>query len=191
MELKSTNISRRELLAKGAVVGGILWAAPVIESVTSMAAAQSTTCIGGTVTFTDSFIYVIFSVGGTIYYAGYSKSGGTVSCAEGNKPTPAPIVFACNGYCFTFAIAQTVSGGSSKSSLTYNSGVCAKPPSTQTSAQFVDPSCATYLTINNGTIAPANSTVTILAFICFGAGSFSSGCADTASGTCAYANTCG
>jgi hypothetical protein len=190
MELKSTNISRRELLAKGAVAGGILWAAPVIESVTSMAAAQSTTCIGGTVAFTDSFIYVVFSYNGVIYFSGFSQGDTKGMCTDAGKPLGS-VCFTCGGVEYTFTSGTpTVTYGAPYSSPP---GVCGTPTTKQTSAVLVtttsNPPCGTYLSINGGTVSPAESGVTILAGFCFGSNNTYPFCPD-ASG-CVYATSCG
>jgi hypothetical protein len=181
MELKSTNISRRELLAKGAVVGGILWAAPVIESVTSMAAAQSGLC--SPVLATDSFIYVIYEVGSTIYFAGYINSSGTLNCGNGSKPTNGRITFSpCNGYTFIFDNVP-----SSGQTLTYTGSSTGTATETTCSA-------STYLAVSQGTVT-AQGGATILGVICFGGntGSYALDCPGSSSSTsqCAQATSCG
>ncbi len=77
--LISSRITRRNLIKTGAIVGGVAWAAPVIDSFASPASAGSS----------SAGCYVCFSTGGVPFYAGEDNPGpaeAISSCtAEGLK----------------------------------------------------------------------------------------------------------
>ncbi|HET6874732.1 MAG TPA: hypothetical protein VFH70_08140, partial [Acidimicrobiales bacterium] len=95
MEERKSGISRRDLIKKGAVAGAVFWSVPVIESITSRAAAQS-----GCVTFNASWIYVIWKYNGVYYYTGYSKGDSGSTCTAASYPNSKPDVTIgpCDGY---------------------------------------------------------------------------------------------
>lgn len=67
-------ISRRRALQAGAAVGGALWVAPAIESISTAAAAASTP---SSVNFGCSWVYVIWKTDNTVNYTGWKHDTGT------------------------------------------------------------------------------------------------------------------
>jgi hypothetical protein len=103
--MSGQGLSRREMLKRTAVAGAVFWSVPVIESVTSAAAAASP---GGATAC--SWVYVAYanpSSPGTIFVAGYNKSGQNVCTNYSANPqnsvqaTPQPTSFGGNNYVFT------------------------------------------------------------------------------------------
>ena len=72
--LTHAQFSRRSLIKAGAIVGGSVWVAPVIDSFTSRAAAASSA-------FQYSFVALIYTCGSTTYRQNWSGQGspGTLS----------------------------------------------------------------------------------------------------------------
>lgn len=158
MEERKSGISRRDLIKKGAVAGAVFWSVPVIESITSRAAAQS-----GCVTFNASWIYVIWKYNGTYYYTGYKQGDSGSTCTASSYPDSKPDVSIgpCDGYYWKLLGSQGT------------------PPELQQSAtsDFASAtdvtylgqgSCGTYLRINGGEVTPFLTGVQIVAAFCFG-----------------------
>ena len=168
-------ISRRDLIKKGAVAGAVFWSVPVIESVTSRAAAQS-----GCVSFNASWIYVVYTVAGhpnQYFFTGFSAAdSGGGSCTPGSNPH-APVSQLCGGVTFTL---QQFSGTPTNGDVTVDNGF------TVTYVGMTgSPNCMTYLSINGGDVTPAQSGVTIVAAFCFGANKLSGACPSGSNSTCA------
>ncbi len=72
-------ISRRDILKKGAAAGAAFWAVPVIESVTSRAAATSYP------TITCSYAIVVYQCGTTYYWARYANTADNTCTPGGNN----------------------------------------------------------------------------------------------------------
>ena len=95
-------ISRRDVIKKGAAAGAILWAAPVVESFVSRAAAASVTCTpcsssGG---FTYSYASIVFMIGSNVYVV--KISGNSCSGDNGTSGDIAGLVnVSCNGVTYT------------------------------------------------------------------------------------------
>jgi hypothetical protein len=144
--------SRRDILKKSAAAGAVFWAVPVIESVTSRAAAAS-----GTVTFTCSYGIIVYQQTGTSNYFWARFSNGSTNssgCAIGSN----------NGGSFGCTFDGTVNGLhvviGSWTGTTPNITVGS---TTVTSSDF---SCA-HLNQTGDTIT-ANSGYTMLAAVAFG-----------------------
>lgn len=103
--MSGTSVSRRKLLLGGAVVTGAVWAAPAIESVTSVAAASTSTP-----TDVQAFSYVTIllaaplSAGAVDYYR-LKFDLATVSAAPGGSVSVPSADILCgratDGFCFT------------------------------------------------------------------------------------------
>lgn len=159
-------LSRRTMLKAGAVTAGAVWVAPVIESVTSSAAAQSATTSSG-VGF--SFVTVLLSFpsgSGTDYYRlkfDYSAVSGLTTYATCE---PAPVsgngTSFSNGPCFTSDDPTQPPSGSTVITTV----------STSLSAQYcLDGSGVPYFTIANSS---STTTYTLAGWVvhqgecCFG-----------------------
>jgi hypothetical protein len=176
-------ISRRDVIKKGAVAGAVLWSAPVIESVVSRAAAQST--CNSTATFNASYIFVVYTVGGVTYFTGFT-AGGTCGSQDSSKGGPVS-TGSCGGVVYT--LNNFNGAGNAQGSLTYGSSATGfQTPATYTPS----PACSMYLTISGGTVSTvAGSGAQIVAAFCFGASTLTGVCADASGGGgCAYAD-CG
>ncbi len=174
MEEKS-GISRRDLIKKGAVAGAVFWSVPVIESVTSRAAAQS-----GCVSFNASWLYVIYTYNGVTYYTGFSKADTTGQCTAASYPANtgnnALVIGPCGGIYYELSPTQ-----GTPALVTYGTS----SSTTTTAATYVGyPNCNNYVTLHGGDVTPVLSDVHIVAAFCFGASSLSGTCASTNS-TCA------
>jgi hypothetical protein len=109
-------------LKKSAVAGAVFWSVPVIESITSAAAAASPT---GPITC--SWAYVVYAdASGNIFVAGYQHTGATNDChsygTNNLAVSTATATHAGNSYAFTlnvgppgsgpFQVTYSVNGGS-------------------------------------------------------------------------------
>lgn len=94
-------LSRRSLITKGAAAGGVLWAAPVIESFVSKAAAASSG-------LTCQYAFLIYQHGGNASNTFYLKfllgSQGTCDNTEAMNPN-CSFSMTCGGV--TYSISQT------------------------------------------------------------------------------------
>jgi hypothetical protein len=139
-------IDRRSLIAKGAAAGGVLWAAPVIESFVSKAAAASNglTC--------KCAIIFYEHADGRIYTISFTQgSNGTTGCTGGTAACCSTSV-TCNG------VTYTVSGVSGTTATAGTTSVGAAPGQGDCNGQFT----ITGSTIAQGGTNPSN---TILAGI--------------------------
>jgi len=103
--MSGTSVSRRKLLLGGAVVTGAVWVAPAVESITSVAAASTSTPTG-----VQAFSYVTVllayspSAGTTDYYR-LKFDLATVSAALGSSVSVPSADISCgsatDGFCFT------------------------------------------------------------------------------------------
>ncbi|HWG73774.1 MAG TPA: hypothetical protein VG184_06940 [Acidimicrobiales bacterium] len=189
MGLTEHHISRRDVIKKGAVAGAILWSAPVIESVTSRAAAGSHSCTS-TGSFNASYVFVVFTntVNGvtTTYFTGINSSG----CGQQNANNQGDFCVQCGG---VYYYLHTFSGSSGTSTAITTSTVsCSAAEASTTSPTYVDSTtCGQYLTVSNGTVSAAQPGVQILVGFCAGANSVTGSCATMESSQgCTYA-TCG
>ncbi len=161
MSGQTTGVSRREILKKSAVAGAVFWSVPVIESITSAAAAASPT--GAIVC---SWAYVVYIFNGTIFAAGYTNTGGGNNChAYAANPHTA---WYCHGprkelTNYTFNLLSTSPGGADL--VRFSTGG-AFTPATQ------PPDCS-HLTQNGNTVT-ASGGATILAFFDFHSGAVGS-----------------
>src|SRR5215510_71125 len=93
-------LSRRDLIKRSAVVGGVAWTAPlIIESIVSPAAAGShDDCTGGSVTL--SWIWILYRVGSpgsyTYYTTGFNNTTNSQSCGGGGANPKGDV---CNADC--------------------------------------------------------------------------------------------
>jgi hypothetical protein len=163
MSTTEKGISRRNLLKKSAAAGAVFWAVPVIESVTSRAAAAS-----GCASFNNSWIYVVYSNNGGVFFSGFSKGdGGAGSCTAASNPHGTKSI-TCGSVVYEI---QNFTGGASTGSITYGA------TGTENNATFVgSPNCTNFLTLSGGQVTPAVAGVTILAAFCFGAGALQAIC---------------
>jgi hypothetical protein len=183
MGLSEHQISRRDLIKKSSVAGAIIWSAPVIESVTSRAAAQSTGC--SSANFSASWIYVVYTYtsGGVTAtsYIGFSKGDTTGTCTPASNPHGVISTPTCStGYIYTLesnkGAPETVTETKSliTTTLPYGAGG----------------GCSLF-TISGGQVGLSSSGVTngvqIVAAFCFGASNLTAVCVSGASGGC-FAN---
>lgn len=168
---EKSGISRRDLIKKGAVAGAVFWSVPVIESITSRAAAQS-----GCVTFNASWLYVVYTYGGTTYFTGFSKADTTGSCTPGANPQNTRTI-SCSGIYYTL---KAFTGTPTDGDVLY--GASSSPGSAAIYVGY--PNCNTYLTLSGGEVTPVLTGVTIVAAFCFGASTLSGVCVGTNT-TCA------
>jgi hypothetical protein len=104
-----TGLSRRTLIKGGAMVGGLVWAAPVIDSFTSPASATSGA------PFACSYALVVFSLGGTTYAVKFGQNA--ISCSDTNTDGDYKnsVVGVCGNTTYAIDannnITQSVSGG--------------------------------------------------------------------------------
>lgn len=90
--------SRRRALQAGAAVGGALWVAPAIESISTAAAAASAP---SAVNFGCSWVYVIWKTDNTVNYTGWKHDTGTQCNVDSAYPaTKVDVPGAYNGYSF-------------------------------------------------------------------------------------------
>lgn len=174
VEETKSGISRRDLIKKGAVAGAVFWSVPVIESVTSRAAAGSLT----TGPIGCSWTYVIWKYQGgtTLYVSGYSNAGSTNDCTSfantANHPTGGNgsgnggnVATGNPETCFGTSYGM-VDNASGPAAVTVNGAglVSAGPPPVYSTT--ADSSC-TALTQSGNTIT-ASSNVIILAYFYYG-----------------------
>jgi hypothetical protein len=164
----------------------VVWSAPVIESVTSRAAAASGRCTS-TATFNASYVFVVFTYMGTTYFTG--TNGG--SCGNQGTSNHGPLCTptACGGVYYSI---QNFTGGASTGDITYGATCAAAQAVGAPAAVYLDSTtCSQYVTVSGGTVSAAQSGVQIVAAFCFGAGTLTAVCASTESPQgCAYAS-CG
>jgi hypothetical protein len=182
MEVNGHNINRRELIKKSAVAGAVVWSAPVIESVTSRAAAASGRCTS-MATFSASYVFVVFTYMGTTYFTG--TNGGT--CGNQGTSNHGPLCVSCGTVAYNI---QNFSGGPATGDITYGATCADATAVGAPGAVYVGPAtCGQYVTVSGGTVSAAQPGVQIVAAFCFGAGSLKGVCASTESPQgCAYAN---
>lgn len=186
MDLIQHQTSRRDLIKKGAVAGAIFWSAPVIESVTSRAAAQSNQCTS-TGTFNASYVFVVFTYGGNTYFTGFKQNEGCGTQGANEQGT------ACTGDCSgTYYYLNTFNGGASTGDITSSTTSCDAAAASTTGPIYVgSATCSEYLTISGGTVSAAQPGVQIVAGFCAGASTVTGSCATMESSSgCTYA-TCG
>jgi hypothetical protein len=161
-------ISRRRMLTGSAAVGASLWAAPIIDSALARRAAASTpSCL----TFNGSWMYVVYSYQGAVFFTGFSKGDTSPACKNASNPH-GDFVVTCGGVDYKIHDFS----GDPTGHITYGP---AGSPDANTATYVGAPNCATYLTISGGKVSPNPATpgVTILASFCFGAGALTGGCA--------------
>lgn len=186
MGLSEHQISRRDLIKKSAVAGAVFWSVPVIESVTSRAAAQSTGC--SSANFSASWIYVVYTYtsGGvtTTSYIGFSKGDTTGTCTPASNPHGVISTPVCaTGYFYTL---ENYSGAPETVTET---NFTTKITSTLPYAYPNGTGCDLF-TISGGQVSVASidsSEVKIVAAFCFGGGNLTAVCVATSSGGC-FAN---
>jgi hypothetical protein len=101
-------LTRRSLITKGAAAGGVLWAAPVIESFVSKAAAASNgfSCLCANIFYkhNNGQIFVISFVKGATGATGTPGcTSGVSSCCDGTVT--------CNGVIYTVSGTTATAGG--------------------------------------------------------------------------------
>jgi hypothetical protein len=113
-----TGVSRRELLKKSAVAGAVFWAVPVIESVTSRAAAAS-----GGLTCGLVFVFYQHANGVVNIEAFVAGSNGSVGCTNShiNPCTPSPASMTCFTNTFTLSMGLSGTGMPAATALVPNS----------------------------------------------------------------------
>jgi len=79
------SISRRRLIQAGAAVGGALWVAPVVESITSSAAAASAPSTG--LNFGCSWVYLVWESDSGPEYTGWQFDTNTKCNSDAANPT--------------------------------------------------------------------------------------------------------
>lgn len=133
-------LSRRTLIKGGAVAGGLIWAAPAIDSFLSPAAAASGAGLA------CSYALFVFTVGGTQYAAKFTQ--GSTACTDTNTDGSYKdsTVGTCGGT--TYAINST-------NEITANGTVIPTYPL----------GCATLFTVNGQTISWNSSVVTVDAIL--------------------------
>lgn len=186
VEETKSGISRRDLIKKGAVAGAVFWSVPVIESVTSAAAAAS----GGCVTFNASWLYVVYTYNGITYFSGFSKGDATGSCTPGSNPTSHGTFTtqSCNG---VFYELTNFSGTPTDGGVLYGPTLPPLLPAVYVGGTATipgGPTCSSYVKIDPnqpGRVIPATTGVTIVAAFCFGAGSLTGGCVGASNDICA------
>jgi hypothetical protein len=188
MGLSEHQISRRDLIKKSAVAGAIIWSAPVIESVTSRAAAQSATC--SATAFNASWIYIVYtytdSAGAIVTsYIGFTlnSSTGTGTCTPAANPHEDKSTGVCTtGYYYT--ILTTGKGVQPPAVVTETNG-----SGTTTPLPYgADGGCSLF-TLTGSTVTSNSASVQIVAAFCFGASNLTAVCVANTSGGC-FAN-CG
>jgi hypothetical protein len=111
-------LTRRSLITKGAAAGGVLWAAPVIESFTSKAAAQS----GTTLTCHCVTIFYAHS-NGTISAVTFQQgSDGKKSCTDDASCCNGSVT--CGGVTYSVVAGVASYGSAGTTTPTANGGAC-------------------------------------------------------------------
>ncbi|MGH9073509.1 MAG: hypothetical protein ACRDZQ_05230 [Acidimicrobiales bacterium] len=174
MDLKETVISRRDLIAKGAVAGGILWAAPAIESFAYRASAQSGKPGGG---IACSWAYILYTdplFPGKVLVSGYSGSGAANDCMSFSANPKNTASITCGAS--TYGI-NSFTGPPADTDFTVNGS------STNVMVQTSKTTCQSDLTQSGNTIQ-AGSDVTILAAFAFGGALKMTSCGSKLCGFC-------
>lgn len=121
----AAGMSRRELIRRGAIVGGaVMWATPVIQSLTTPAAALSLRTVNGQ---GISFVAFCFTCGGSTFYAKVENPGKANSqCFDtvgGNQCEPA-CANPSPGGCSRFSLQVTGMSGNevTEVAVTLNQG---------------------------------------------------------------------
>jgi hypothetical protein len=167
---KRKGLSRRQMIKASAAAGAAAWTAPIIiDSVSSPAlGATASGCSGSSVTL--SWIYVLYTVGGSYYVTGFS-TGDTV-CGGGGSNTHAKTCAQCAGGSFTLNLFNGAPP-SPATDATYNlltSGGCASSTQLNTWTFVGAPTCSSNIVFNGGQITSTGGA-TIIAAVGFGAGS--------------------
>jgi hypothetical protein len=162
--VEKKGISRRAVIAGGAIGGAAFWTVPVIDSITQRAAAASG-CLPVVLTGV-SYVYVVYTDGTTTWSTGFTAGCANQGANQGITQTAGPC---SNGVTYSMTSPST--------------DVVASPGGTTT---HLDASAATaYLTCAGGKVTPA-SGIQILAYFWFtGVGNGGPGktCTTTPGGT--------
>jgi hypothetical protein len=182
------HISRRAVIAGGAVGAAAFWTVPFIDSVTSRAAAGS---IPGVCTASPiSWGYIFWLQGGLVFVTGFQKTGGGCgsngSNPHGNFTTPVSGAGSCSSGVFSI---DTFSGQPTVADFTYYGVTGATIPGTMATPAHpaaindttTGPGNACSFFSDNGTTITVTHTgslagVTLLGGIGFGAGNLFSMC---------------
>lgn len=170
-------ISRREIIKRSAVAGGLVWTAPVIlDSLVSPAAALSNQCTGPSVTL--SWIWILYTVNNKFYVTGFNNTDHKTACGAGgsnsNHGTKCADCSATSGYSMQL---NEFTGGAptpGDGELLFGQGGCAAATREDWELQG-DVDCASFIAFNNGKIFSQGGAV-ILAAVGFGANTLRSIC---------------
>ena len=143
-----SGLSRREIIKRSAIAGGVVWTAPVIlDSMLSPAGAASPT--GG---YPCSYITVVYKVGDNVFAVKFNKNAGV---CDGTNTTSGDENFSttCNGVTYS----NTCSG----------TAICANPPPPNgvgPGGAVIpgDPSCSSRVFYAGGNTISAAAGVTII-----------------------------
>lgn len=162
--IPSPAITRRRLMQTGAVVGGALWAAPVIESFTSTAAAQSPAHHYCDLGFPQ--VCVAWKTGEQYYYSCFTKDSSGTSCT-----TDQPAFSQDTGFICTTGVLKFKKDGSQPSFCDTSNN---EQPLTPTS------DCITFLNCDSGKLSPCGGAEILAG--CYFDGTTWSNCSTDSSG---------
>jgi hypothetical protein len=179
-------LSRRQMIKASAIAGAAAWTAPVIiDSLASPAAAASQQC-----TFRCSAVYVLYSKGGSVFYAAFQNGHAEKGC-NGCKPGPINL---CQSTCGNGAFFAGDPSGScgTTNNLFYNlAGSSCGAGGAGMSQATLDPSCSTNVTLSgDGFKILPGSGVTLLAAFYFTAANWHVAPCPNGSGDIDFAGLC-
>lgn len=178
-----TGLSRRDLIKRGAVAGGVVWAAPVIDSFTSGAFAAGSTPTGQA-NFGCSWAYLVWLdlSTQTIYYTGFQNDSLTACGSNAANPNHGTPSLSCNvnGANYTFVLGEgnppeiAVTGAQTQTLTAPTSSLCGQ------------------LAYSGGgnTVISTSSTIELLGGFAFGANSINGFCPNSSGGGNSITVTC-
>ena len=186
-------LTRRDVLIKGAIVSGAVWVAPVVESFTSPAAAQSTGFSCSAV-----FIYYVHNNGivSLIYFA---NGGATCSTKGGVFPCTTFPSFSCPAFPGTSSTQEnnfTMAAGGSATAFPPASATLVNPVTSTTNPVVGAPgtgACSGQFRVSSNVIStgyPSNTIVAAVGVTSFGTCGFACPTAITTKNSVNISNIC-